>query len=138
MAQTTLAVSFLNTVANAFEAALGTEPIHEFFTGSAPANCEAADSGTKIVTITAPSDWLGNASNGVKTIANGPWTEVEADETGTIGHFRSKTSGGVCILQGKVGVTGDTTAIVTVSTTAAVAGVPIQITGYTFTAAGGS
>lgn len=135
MAGWTLAVSYLNTVANAYETALGTSPVHELRTGAPPATCEDADSGTLLATVTSPSDWLTAASAGVKTIT-GSWTTPDAVATGTIGHIRSKTSGGTCIGQGRVGLTGDTSVPVTVQTTATVAGVPVRITAYTFTASG--
>ena len=135
MAGWTLAISYLNTVANAYETALGTSPTHEFRTGLPPATCEDPDSGLLLATITSPSDWLTASSGGVKTLT-GTWNSSDAINTGTIGHIRSKTSGGTCIGQGRVGVTGDTSVPVTVQTTAAVSGVPVRITSYTFTAAG--
>lgn len=100
-----LADSTRNAMADAWENDLGTSPILEYRSGSPPANCAAADSGTLIASMTLPSDWMSNASSGTKTKL-GTWEDLLANNAGTIGHYRLKTSGGVCKEQGTVTVTG--------------------------------
>lgn len=68
-----------------------------------PANCAAADAGTKLVEITLPSDWMAAASSGSKS-KSGTWSGT-AVATGTGVHFRIKDSGGTtCHIQGTVGL----------------------------------
>jgi hypothetical protein len=85
------------------ETTIGTAPKLYFFTGAAPANCAAADSGTLLNTggTALPSDWLAAASAGSKAKA-GAWTGTFTG-AGTVGHFRIKdTAGTTCHLQGSV------------------------------------
>ena len=42
----------------AYEATIGTAPLLRMYSGAAPANCAAAATGTLLVEITLPSDWL--------------------------------------------------------------------------------
>lgn len=87
------------------ETTIGTAPLLQIFTGAAPANCAAADSGTKLAEITLPSDWLAAASGGTKA-KSGTWS-VASIAAGTAAHFRIKDSGGtVCHVQGTVTATG--------------------------------
>ena len=89
-----------NAALDAIENAVGTGPTLELRSGSAPANCAAADSGTVLATLALPSDWMAGASGGSKAMA-GTWQDTSADAPGTVGHFRIK-QGGVCHLQGSV------------------------------------
>lgn len=120
-----------NAQADAVETTAGTSPVMSIYPGSTPANCAAADSGTALVAITLPSDWIGAASGGVKSLL-GSWT-ANATATGTATHFRLKSSGGTCRMQGSVTATGGggdvtlTTAVVTSI------GQAIAITGFTYT-----
>lgn len=98
-------VSVRNARADAVESTIGTSAILEMFTGSPPANCAAADSGTKIVSINLPSDWLAAAASGAKA-KSGTW-QGTAIATGTPGHYRIKDSGGTTVHeQGTVTFTG--------------------------------
>jgi len=96
-----LAVSTRNTRLDDLETDLGTSPIFRIRTGSQPANCAAADSGSVLAELTLPSDWLAAASSGTKA-KSGTWSAT-ATGTGTAAHFRIYTSGGVCKFQGSVG-----------------------------------
>lgn len=94
------------------ESTLSTSPKLILRTGAPPANCAAVDSGTFLAILTLPSDWVGAASAGTVTIANGPWTGTGA-AGGTIGHYRLKTNAatstdntGVTHEQGNVSVSG--------------------------------
>jgi hypothetical protein len=103
-------VSSRNAQLDAIETTTGTEPTLEIRTGAPPATCATADSGSVLVSMTLPSDWMADASGGVKAIA-GSWT-ASATGTGTAGHFRIK-QGATCHIQGTVsqreadGGTGD-------------------------------
>jgi hypothetical protein len=78
---------------DAFETNVGTSPKFQIRTGAQPADCSLADSGTLLVEITLPVDWMNNAAAGSKTKL-GTWSG-SATGTGTPGHFRLKDSAGV-------------------------------------------
>jgi hypothetical protein len=123
-----------NAMMNTYESTIGTAPILELRSGAPPANCAAADSGTLLASITLPSDWLTAASNGAKTINNGPWTDSSANNTGTLGHYRLKDSGGTtCHEQGTITATGGGGDI-EVDNTSVTAGQSVSITSWTRTA----
>lgn len=118
-----LSVTVRNARLDAIETAIGTAAILEIRSGSAPADCATADSGTLLASMTLPSDWAAAASSGSKA-KSGTWQDASANATGTAGHFRIKDSGGtVCHVQGTVTVTGgggdltvDNTSIATAQT----------------------
>ena len=127
-------VAVRNAQLDALETTVGTAPILEIRSGSPPADCATADSGTLLASMTLPSDWMAAASSGSKA-KSGTWTDASANATGTAGHWRIKDSGGTtCHAQGTVTATGgggdltlDNTSIasgqaVTISTFAITAG----------------
>jgi hypothetical protein len=72
-------------------------------TGTAPANCAAASTGSTIVSLTLPADWMAGASSSTKAKA-GTWSGT-ATGSGTVGYYRIFDSGGTtCHIQGDVGV----------------------------------
>jgi hypothetical protein len=91
-----------NAVLDVIESTIGTAPVLFIFTGSAPTATTDADSGTKLLEATLPSDWLANASAGAKAKA-GTWSGTGA-ASGTPGHFRIKDSGGTVRIQGTAAV----------------------------------
>lgn len=121
-----------NTWLDAIETALGTSPILEIRSGSPPANTGAADTGTLLASITCPADWLAAAASGSKAMS-GTWQDLSADASGTPGHFRLKTSGGVCKGQGTAGTSG-TDMILDAGTLTA--GQQFNVTTFTITAPG--
>ena len=124
--------SVRNAKLDAIETTIGTTPILKIRTGSVPATCATADSGTVLATITLPSDWMAAASSGSKAINNGPWTDSSADATGTAAHFRIYDSGGTtCHIQGTVGTSGTD---MTVDNTSFNAGQSFSVTSFTITA----
>jgi hypothetical protein len=132
-----MAFQFSTTVRNAWldqiESTISTAPTLEIRTGSAPANCAAADSGTVLATMTLPSDWLAAASSGSKA-KSGTWQDTSADNTGTAGHFRIK-QGATCHIQGSVTATsggGD----MELDNTSIASGQSVTITAFTLTANG--
>lgn len=99
-------VDVINDRLDAIESRVGTGPILEIRSGAQPASCAAADSGTLLAQMTLPSDWMGAAAAGVKSLA-GTWQDASANADGTAGHFRIKDSTGTtCHLQGSCGDVG--------------------------------
>lgn len=96
--------TFRDNAIGQFESTVGTAPTLEIRSGSPPADCAAADSGTVLATMVLPSDWLGAASSGAVS-KSGTWQDLTADATGTAGHFRIK-QGATCHMQGTVGTSG--------------------------------
>lgn len=96
-----LADSTRNARLDAIETDLGADPDLEIFTGAAPANCAAADAGTKLVSMQLPNDAFAAAAAGAKS-KSGTW-QGTGITGGVAGHFRIKTAGGVVKLQGTCG-----------------------------------
>jgi hypothetical protein len=105
-----MAIQFSTAVRNArldaIETTIGTSAILKIRTGSAPASCATADSGTVLATVNLPSDWMASATGGSKSMS-GTWQDASADASGTAGHFRIYASDGTtCHMQGSVTITG--------------------------------
>jgi hypothetical protein len=126
-----LSVAVRNARLDAIESTVGTTPTLEVRTGSAPADCATADSGTVLATLTLPSDWMAAASSGSKALS-GTWQDTSADSTGTAGHFRIKASGGTCHMQGTVTATGGG-GDMTVDNTSFASGQQFTVTAFTLT-----
>jgi len=121
-----------NAMLDQLETTIGTSAILKIRTGTVPANCAAADSGTVLATCNLPSDWMAAASGGSKS-KTGTWEDTSADNTGTALHFRLYDSGGsTCRIQGTVTVTGGG-GDMTVDNTSFVAAQAFTITGFTLT-----
>lgn len=131
-------VTVRNARLDTFETTVGTAPLLVVRTGAQPADCATASSGTALVTMTLPSDWMSAASSGSKAKL-GTWSGTGAN-AGTAGHYRIMDSGNTtCHEQGTCGVavviaTNSTTAANSnvlnfASTTGAVAGQTITGTG---------
>jgi hypothetical protein len=100
-----LSTDVRNARLDAVETEIGTGAILEIRSGTQPANCAAADSGTLLASMTLPSDWMAAASSGSKA-KTGTWEDASANATGTAGHFRITDSGGsTCHMQGSVTAT---------------------------------
>ena len=132
-----MAFQFSTTARNAaldsIETAIGVSPTLEVRSGTVPANCAAADSGTVLATMVLPADWLSAASGGTKVLS-GTWLDLAADANGTAGHFRIK-AGATCHIQGTVTITGGGGDMTFDNTNVAV-GQQIGITGFSITAGG--
>lgn len=89
-----MTIQFSTSVRNArldqIETTISTAPVLRIYTGSPPGVGNAA-TGTQLVTITLPSDWLAGASGGSKA-KSGTWSNT-AGGTGTAGYFRIWDSG---------------------------------------------
>lgn len=86
--------------AGVIETTIGASPTLEIRTGAVPASPATADSGTLLVDIDLPSDWLAAASSGSVAKA-GTWEGVGV-AAGDAGHFRIKDSGGDVHIQGTI------------------------------------
>ena len=126
-------VAARNAAIDAIETTIGAAPTLEIRSGTVPANCAAADAGTLLAAMTLPSDWLGAASNGSKTIL-GTWQDTSADAAGTAGHFRIK-AGATCHIQGTVTATGGG-GDMTLDNTSIAAGQQVTVTAFTLNAGG--
>lgn len=92
-----------NAQLDAVESTPGVSAVLRIRTGAPPADCQTADSGTVLATMTLPSDWMAAAGGGVKN-KSGTWQDTSADNTGTAGHFRIyDTAGTTCHVQGTAG-----------------------------------
>lgn len=99
-------VAVNNARLDAIETQIGVSAVLKIRTGSVPANCAAADSGTVLATLSLPSDWMNAASSASKTKA-GTWQDASADAAGTAAHFRIyATDGTTTGMQGTVTATG--------------------------------
>jgi len=132
-----MALQFSTTVRNAIldviESTISTSAVLKIRTGSAPADCGTADSGTVLATLTLPSDWMAAASSGSKA-KSGTWQDASADNSGTAAHFRLYASDGTTVhAQGTVTATGGG-GDMTVDSTSFTAGQSFTINTFTLTA----
>jgi len=126
-----LSTAVRNARLDAIESTAGASAIMKMFTGSAPANCAAADSGTKVAELALPSDWMAAASGGSKA-KSGTWQDASADNAGTLGHWRLYASDGVtCHAQGTITATGGGGDL-EVQNTSVAAGQQITVTSFQF------
>ena len=124
-----------NARLDTIESTNGTSCSLEIRSGTVPANCAAASSGTILATINLPSDWMQAAASGAKAILGGPWTDASADNTGTAAHFRLYNSqatkdGTTCFMQGNCAVSGSDMNLDSVAFTA---GQSFSVTAFTLT-----
>jgi hypothetical protein len=116
-------VAVNNARLDSIETTAGTAVKLRLYTGTVPANCAASETGTLLVEMTLPSDWMNAASSASKTKL-GTWSGTAA-ATGTAAHFRVYDSAGTtCHIQGTAGTSGtdmilDNTSIATGQTVTA-------------------
>lgn len=126
-------VAVRNAQLDAFETAIGASAVLKIRSGSVPANCAAADSGTALATFNLPSDWMAAASSGSKS-KSGTWEELSADATGTAGHWRLYASDGTtCHAQGTCTATGGG-GDMTLDNTSISSGQTVTVTSFTINA----
>lgn len=100
-------VAVNNARLDAVETATGASAKLRIYTGAAPANCAAAATGTLLVDIALPADWMSAASAGSKAKL-GTWSGTGV-AAGTAGYFRIVDNAGTTAhIQGTCGIgTGD-------------------------------
>ena len=136
MATLQLDVATRNARLDTIESTNGTSCALEIRTGSLPATCATAGTGTIVATINLPSDWMAAASSGSKA-KSGTWQDASADNTGTAEHFRLYNSQATkdnttCFMQGDVTATGGGGAM-TVDNTSFATGQQFTVTSFTLT-----
>lgn len=94
-----------NARLDAIEATVGVSPKLRLYTGAIPTNCAAVATGTLVIEITLPSDWL-SAASGASKIKLGTWSG-SATGTGVVGYYRIVDSTGATTgVQGSAGMSG--------------------------------
>lgn len=95
-------VAVRNARLDAIETTVGTSPKLRILTGTQPATCATAESGSLLIEIALPSDWAAAAASGSKA-KSGTWSGT-ATGTGTAGYYRIvDTAGTTCHEQGSIG-----------------------------------
>lgn len=95
-----------NAIVDLLDAGAGAASLY-IFTGAAPANCAAADSGTLLATLSCTDPAFGN-SNSTGTANANTIASATAVASGAAGHWRWKDSNGVVRMQGSAGEAADT------------------------------
>ena len=100
-----LSVAVQNARLNAIETTIAATAKLLIYSGSAPANCAAAATGTLLATLTLPSDYFSAASGG-DMAKTGTWSGTASAGSGaTPSHFRLAANDGTTIgLQGTAGI----------------------------------
>jgi hypothetical protein len=127
-----------NAMLDSITTTIGASAVIKVFTGSAPANCGTADSGTKLVEFDLASSYSDAAASGSKNMVKSASLPVSATaaNTGTAGYYRwYESTATTCHEQGTVTATGGG-GDATIDNTSIVSGQTIQITGWTKTAPG--
>lgn len=115
--------------------AIGASAVMKILTGTAPANCGTADSGTVLATLSLPATWMAAASGGAAAMS-GTWADASADNTGTAGYYRIYASNGTtCGWQGTISADGGAGEL-QLSSLTLTSGSPFTITSFTLTAPG--
>lgn len=98
-----------NNQLDQIETTTGASAKLRLYSGAPPANCAAAATGTLLVEMTLPSDWMAAASAGSKA-KSGVWSGTGAAGAGAgtvAGYFRITDSAGTTThMQGTVTITG--------------------------------
>jgi hypothetical protein len=102
-------VAVRNAKLDTFETTAGTSAKLRIYSGAKPADCATAASGTLLVEMALPSDWMSAASGGVKA-KTGTWSGTGAAGAGAgtnAGYFRIvDTAGTTTHMQGTVTAAG--------------------------------
>jgi hypothetical protein len=124
-----------NNLLDQWETSIGTSAVVKVFTGSQPADCATADSGTLLVEFDLGSDWAAAASSGSKALSSTPISATAAG-TGTAGYYRIyESTATTCHEQGSVTVTGGG-GDMTIDNASITTGQTVKITSWTKTAPG--
>ena len=94
-----------NAKLDSIETTIGVSPRLRIFSGSIPANCAAADSGTLLAELVLPSDWMAAAATNSKALL-GSWTgTASGGSAATPTHYRIWNNGATaCGMQGSAGI----------------------------------
>ena len=127
-----LSVEVRNARLNAIETQVGPDPVLRLYTGTPPANCAAATTGSQLVSYTLAADWAAAAASGSKSFSNTPIAGT-AGASGTVGYYRLfESTVTTCHMQGTVtetGFGGD----LTIDNAVIANGQAVNVTGWTIT-----
>lgn len=129
-------VAVNNARLDAIETTIGTNAGLLIYSGLPPASCAAAPTGTLLVAISLPADWMAAASSASKA-KNGTWSGT-AVGTGTAGYFRiaSGSPTDVAGIQGLIETTGGSpTGDMGLDNTSISSGQTVTVSSFTITAA---
>lgn len=108
-----MAIQFRDTIRNgrldSIETVGGASCALRVYTGAQPSDVTQANSGTLLVTMNLPANWMADAASGSKALA-GVWSgSASGGSASTPGHFRIYNSqatmdGTTCIVQGSCGI----------------------------------
>lgn len=128
-----MAIQFSTTVRNArldqVESTISTSPKLRIYSGTIPADCAAAITGTLLVEMSLPSDWMAAASGGSKAMS-GSWTG-NGVAAGNASHFRIwNNAASTCHVQGTVAASS---ADMTVDNVSIAVGQAVTVNSFTLT-----
>lgn len=130
---TQFSVTLRNNRGNQIESTIGASAVLRIYTGSPPADCATAASGTLLVSMSLPSDWMAAFASGTASKV-GSWS-ASASGTGTAGYYRIWDSGvTTCHVQGTVTATGGG-GDMTVDNTSIASGQTVTVNTYSITEA---
>ena len=133
-----LSVAVRNALLDSIETTIGASPKLRIYSGSVPANCAAAATGTMLVDMTLPADFMAAASSGSKALA-GTWSasgDAGAGAGTNAGYYRILDAAGTtCHEQGTVTATGGGGDL-TVDNTSIASAQAVSITSWTRTQGG--
>lgn len=124
-----LSVAVRNARLDAIEVTAGVSAKLQIWSGSVPASCATAASGTKLAEIALASDWAAAAAAGSKNFSGVPLATVGL-AGGTAGYYRlCATDGTTCALQGTVTATGGG-GDMTIDNTSIAVSQPVNVTSF--------
>ena len=128
-----LSITVRNARLDSIQTAVGTAPVLRFYTGTQPANCATATSGTQLVTYTLASSRASAASSGSKAFS-GPPISGTSGATGTLGYYRLfDSTATTCHMQGSITATGGGGDLTVDTVTISSVGQAVNVTGWTIT-----
>jgi hypothetical protein len=129
-----IATTTRNAMVDAITTGVGASGLLRIYDGSQPANPgTAVTTQTLLAELACSATFAPGASSGVLT-ANTITTDSSANATGSASWYRLCTSGGTGVVDGSVATSG---ADLNFNTTSIVAGGPVAVTSFTYTAPGG-
>lgn len=121
-------VQVRNARLDAIETSIGTAPRFELRTGSAPADCSTAATGSQLCDFALPSDWMAAASSGSKA-KTGTWSgSANGGSASTVGYGRINESGSPTVTHIQWSVSADMTVDGTIT-----AGQTVTVNTFTLT-----
>lgn len=130
-------IAVQNAMLSALVSTIGNGGTIEIWAGTMPASCDSADASTRLAIFTLPgTPWATSDSHGSIDLAGTLPLSSNPEANGTATHYRVKSAGGVCGLQGTITGRSDGGDLALDRTTVVV-GVPLQLWSWRLTAPGG-